>query len=169
MTEDWYVNFGDFVPGRDWEDAREYGFVSGGWGEWYSRTLRRVPVGARVWVYRPPMTGRGTKRPGGYVGRGVVIAEPMPADEAELDVRGERRRFTELHLRGTYTGNEKEEDAEWVLPVRWELTISPQAPVTQPRIFTNRNTAVQLDPAKPAHAKTLAFLKESSLGRGLED
>ena len=32
-------------------DARRYGFVSAGGGEWYSRSLRALPIGGRVFVY----------------------------------------------------------------------------------------------------------------------
>ncbi|MCW2904329.1 MAG: hypothetical protein JWO67_6594, partial [Streptosporangiaceae bacterium] len=51
--QDWYVSFGEETYGRDWEDARRYGFVSAGGGDWFSRTLRALPVGARVFVHIP--------------------------------------------------------------------------------------------------------------------
>ncbi len=38
---DWYVSFGTYSDGRAWEDARRYGFVSAGGGEWYSRSLKK--------------------------------------------------------------------------------------------------------------------------------
>lgn len=42
---DWYVSFGETSDGRSWNDAAEYGFVSAGGGEWFSRTLRNLPGG----------------------------------------------------------------------------------------------------------------------------
>lgn len=44
---DWYVSFGETSDGRSWNDAAEYGFVSAGGGEWFSRTLRNLPGGRR--------------------------------------------------------------------------------------------------------------------------
>lgn len=38
--------------GRSWEDAEAYGFVSAGGGDWFSRTLRSLPVGARVFTHQ---------------------------------------------------------------------------------------------------------------------
>jgi hypothetical protein len=65
---DWYVSFGEESGRRNWEDARTYGFVSAGGGNWYTRTLRSLPVGGRIWTYIP-----GT----GYVGVGEVIGRPL--------------------------------------------------------------------------------------------
>ena len=52
---DFYFAFGD-GPRRDWDDAREYGFVGAGGGEWYSRSLRQLKPGHRVLVYIPSGT-----------------------------------------------------------------------------------------------------------------
>jgi Endonuclease NucS C-terminal domain len=68
---DWYVSFGEDSGRRNWEDARTYGFVSAGGGLWYTRTLRALPVGARIWTYIP-----GT----GYVGVGEVVGQATPAE-----------------------------------------------------------------------------------------
>ena len=57
---EFYVSFGE-GDHRSWNDARKYGFVSGGGGEWYVGTLRMLEPGNRVWVNIP-----GT----GYVGVG---------------------------------------------------------------------------------------------------
>ncbi len=52
--QDWYVSFGDDPAGsRSWTDARRYGFVSAGGGEWYSRSLKGLPVGARIFTCIP--------------------------------------------------------------------------------------------------------------------
>jgi hypothetical protein len=61
--QDWYVSFGEEDGNRSWDDAREYGFVSAGGGKWFSRTLKNLPVGGRVFVCIPK---------GGYVGVGTV-------------------------------------------------------------------------------------------------
>ena len=45
--------------GRSWEDAREFGFVSGGGGPFYSGTLAMLSPGDRIWVN---ITGQGLRR-----------------------------------------------------------------------------------------------------------
>jgi len=78
---EFYGSFGHDKD-RNWEDARELGFISAGGGAWYSRTLELLAPGDRVWekvrkrsralrVLRPrrmarnssPRTGRQRSRP----------------------------------------------------------------------------------------------------------
>ncbi|MGH8454577.1 MAG: hypothetical protein ACRESW_08500 [Nevskiales bacterium] len=68
---EYYVSFGHDDK-RDWEEARKYGFISGGGSAWYSGTLSMLDPGARVWVNVP-----GT----GYVGVGKVIEPIVPVDD----------------------------------------------------------------------------------------
>ncbi len=86
---DWYVSFGDEPQGRSWDDARKYGFVSAGAGAWFSRTLRSLPVGARIFAYIPQV---------GYVGAGTVTGEARPFDDAFVMIGGEQRKLSELPL-----------------------------------------------------------------------
>lgn len=58
---EFYVSFGHGQT-RSWDDAREYGFVSGGGGAWYSNTLGVLNPPDRVWVNVP---GRGFVGVGG--------------------------------------------------------------------------------------------------------
>jgi hypothetical protein len=76
---DWYVSFGEENNTRSWEDARKYGFVSAGGGLWYSRSLKNLPVGARIFTCIPKT---------GYVGIGTVTGEPARFDEAVITVDG---------------------------------------------------------------------------------
>lgn len=169
--QDWYVNFGEFPNGRSWVDARELGFVSAGWEPTFSDPLRRVPAGARIWVYRAPMAGHPgiAARPGGYIGRGLVTGPAVPASEAVVTRFGRPRLLRELQdeheLAGNYFGWTSLEDAEYVLPVVWERTTSPQHPLRRAGLFSNQTTAVLFDRTKPRHAETLAFL-ESNLSTG---
>src|SRR5260370_11243278 len=66
---DFYFSFGG--ESRDWEDARKYGFVSAGGGLWYTRTLRQLQPGHRVFVHVPEH---------GYVGVGTVTRPATRAD-----------------------------------------------------------------------------------------
>lgn len=73
------------VRGRPWselEDGRRYGFVSAGGDPWYSRTLRALPVGARVFVHIAKA---------GYVAVGETPREARRFDEAEVLVEARVR------------------------------------------------------------------------------
>ena len=76
---DYYVSFGVNAH-RQWSDARRYGFVSGGQGEWYSRTLKTLSEGDRVFVCVPGE---------GYVGIGTVEGERVPVTEFSVEHDGE--------------------------------------------------------------------------------
>ena len=59
---DFYVSLGE-GPHRMWDDCVKYGFISGGGGSWYTKTLDSLFPGARVFVNIPKS---------GYVGVGEV-------------------------------------------------------------------------------------------------
>jgi hypothetical protein len=46
-------NFGEESGSRFWDDIRRYGFGPSSVGAWYFRTLRSLPIGARVFVFIP--------------------------------------------------------------------------------------------------------------------
>lgn len=71
--EPWNGEFyGSFGHGsvRDWSEARQYGFIGGGGGTWYSNSLKMVSPGDRVWVNVPGA---------GYVGVAKVTGYATPA------------------------------------------------------------------------------------------
>ena len=121
---DWYFNFGE-SPERDWEDARNHGFVSAGGGNVYSHPLRSVREDARIWVYIPTL---------GYVGVGTVNGEPQHFTESQ---------FAQIpDLNGTYVYANGED--EWVLPVEWIKTVPKAQAVRRKGMVAYRNTAVRL-------------------------
>lgn len=71
-NNEFYVSFGHNPNGRRWEDAKRYGFISGGGGRWYTKTLYQLNKGDRVWVNIPKT---------GYVGVGIVEASAVKASE----------------------------------------------------------------------------------------
>lgn len=132
---DWYVSFGEESRVRVWEDARAYGFVSAGGDTWYSRTLRNLPLGARVFVCVP-------KR--GYVGIGTVIGEATRFEDAVVTVSGEPRKLAELPLQGTYRhdpSGDTDETAEYVATVEWQATVRVSEAIWKPGMFANQNSA----------------------------
>ncbi|MEW2553384.1 endonuclease NucS domain-containing protein [Streptomyces zhihengii] len=138
---DWYVSFGEEAGGRSWRDALRYGFVSAGGGEWFSRTIRSLPLGARVFTHIPKA---------GYVGVGTVIGEPQPFDEAVLTADGEKRRIADLPLVGVYgpagEGAQKggEDRREWIVPVTWEHAVPREEALWRAGFFANQNSACKL-------------------------
>lgn len=114
----WYVSFGESPNGRSWDDTARHGFVSAGGGEWFSRTLRGLPVGARVFACIPKH---------GYVGVGIVAGEAAPFDRAEVRVNSAPTCLTDLPLQGTYWHREDgdtAESAEYVVPIDRQSTRS---------------------------------------------
>jgi Endonuclease NucS len=152
---DWYVSFGEESGNRNWDDARRYGFVSAGGGVWFSKTLRSLPEGARVFVCIPKT---------GYVGVGYVIGPAQQFDDAVVTVDGVARGLASLELRGSYhhsQGVEGEDTAEYVVPVRWEHTRPREQAVWQRGMFANQNSACKLRNRFTRDALAAAF--------GLED
>lgn len=136
--QDWYVAFGDDSGSRSWTDASAFGFVSAGGADWYSRTLKSLPVGARVFVHVPKK---------GYVGVGTVAGKAMPADDAELQVNGEPRKFRSLDLQGAYAhpgAGDGVDTAEYVVPVDWSHTVPLESAYWREGMFANQNSACKL-------------------------
>lgn len=136
--QDWYVSFGEDSAIRSWDDARKYGFVSAGGGVWYTRTLRNLPVGARVFACIP---GSGL----GYVGVGTVAGEAMRFDDAALTINGVEAKMTDLTLLGSYRhSNGVEDNDEYVVPVDWITTVDRREAVWEKGFFANQNSACKL-------------------------
>ncbi len=136
--QDWYVSFGEESGSRSWDDARRYGFVSAGGGSWYSRTLRNLPVGARVFVCIP---GAGL----GYVGIGTVTGEAMRFDDAVLTVDGADVKMTDLPLHGNYQHADGADDSdEYIVPVEWIVSVPRNEAVWEKGFFANQNSACKL-------------------------
>jgi hypothetical protein len=154
--KDFYVSFGEDQR-RDWDDAKTYGFVAAGGGEWYSRSLRQLKPGHRVFAYIPKGNGVG-----GYVGVGEVTGEVMLAKDFEVQQNGTRRPYLDV-ARAPDAGKNRDNSAlaEWVVPVRWLDARDRADAVKDSDFFANQNSAVKL-----THGYTLQKLHEAF---GLED
>lgn len=135
--QDWFVSFGHGV-GRSWEDGRKYGFVSAGGGSWYSRSLRSLPVGARINVHVPGM---------GYVAVGRTTGEAQRFDQAMVMVDGHPVRLAEQELSASYdhTRPDTTDDlAEYVVPVDWIESVPLSQAYWERGMFANQNSACKL-------------------------
>lgn len=132
-----YCNFGiqEDGEGRSWEDARKYGFVAAGGGRWYSRTLRNLKEGERIWVNIPRY---------GYAGVGYVVSEPMTINQF-LD----KKHISQDALKGSYWFEEEHslDDVDYVVQVEWIHTV-PKEQAVSGALFGNQNTV-----ARPIAAK----------------
>ena len=144
---EFYVSYGS---NRSWEDARQYGYISGGGGSWYSQTLKLLSPGDRVWVNIPKT---------GYVGVGRVL-EPVQSaneftvptpegDRLAVDVVRDGERF---RARG-----DDPQTAEYFVRVEWLDTVDNKHAVNELGLFGNQNTVCQ--PTTPKWRHTVERLK----------
>ena len=140
----WYVNAGD-GPHRSWEDMRKYGFIAAGGGRTYSGKLDLLSPGDLIFVYQKQM---------GYVGTGTVEGSAVRAEEFTVD--GQPLLSLPLSQPNLAHNKESEEEAEYVVSVKWMKTFALADARTFPGAFANQNVVCRLrDPA------TLDFLTKT--------
>jgi len=134
-NHEFYVSFGG---GRDWEEARKYGFISGGGGRFYSQTLHLLNPGDRVWVNVP-----GT----GYVGVGRVEQTVVPLEQFQVDnTMGQRVPITAIGGLGVAEGVPSTVDvdkAEYFVRVRWDKTVSLDKAYKERGLFGSQHTVAR--------------------------
>jgi hypothetical protein len=133
---DFYVSFGEDEQ-RSWEDARRYGFISGGGGKWYSGTLSLLEPGHRVFVNIPQT---------GYVGVGTVTESVQPVSEFTVDVDGVRKPILEAPLQAPNMTREigDPDRCEYLVRVDWIKTVPRDEAYWEPGFFANQNTVCRL-------------------------
>lgn len=146
----WFVNVGEGEH-RNWDDNRKYGYIGAGQGEKYSRPLRHLQVGDKIFAYMKGI---------GYVGYGEVTKDATPISDFVVDHLG--KPLLELPLRAVRASENKDsaEKAEWTVGVRWLKEVPREQAKTFKGVFANQNIVCKLrDP------KTLEFLRsEFSVG-----
>ena len=146
---EFYVSFGEGTA-RSWEDARQYGFISGGGGSWYSQTLKLLKTDDRVWVKIP-----GT----GFVGVGRVAGEAESCSDFSVNTPTGERLILEVgraHYHGEHAGDD--ENSEWFVPVKWLDTVPEDKAFNEVGLFGNQNTVCQ--PTTPKWRHTVERLKQ---------
>ena len=144
---EYYVSFGS---SRDWEDARQYGFVSGGGGRWYSQTLELLSPGDRLWVNIPKT---------GYVGVGRVTEGVQSARDFMVQTPdGERPCLDVLKQAQRYREDADDpEKTERFVAVQWLDTVAEADAVSEVGLFGNQNTVCQ--PTTPKWRHTVERLQ----------
>lgn len=132
---EFYCSFGG---GRNWEEARKYGFISGGGGRFYSQTLALLNVGDRVWVNIP-----GT----GYVGVGRVEETVVPVEEFLVpNAEGQQVPITQipdLDIAQSLPSTVDAEKAEYVVRMRWDVTVPTSKAVKERGFFGVQHTVAR--------------------------
>src|SRR5690606_34227649 len=157
---EYYASFGD-SHSRSWEEARRYGFISGGGGSWYSGTLFLLDPGDRVWVKVP-----GT----GFVGVGRVRSAAVPAAEFELhDPDGVVRPALEVRTAANYHREfaHDPEKSEYFVSVDWLDTVPLLGAVNEVGLFGNQNTVCA--PRTPKWRHTVERLKLAFPNHGVSE
>lgn len=149
-----YASFGH-GDGRDWEEARKYGFISGGGGSWYSNTLNLLKIGDRVWV----------KAPGhGFVGVGEVTGPRLSIKDFTLSGQP----ASEVLKGATYHRQfaDDPDRSEYFVPVKWLRTVPLDQAVNEIGLFGNQNTVCK--PRTPKWRTTVERLRQA-FGIGASD
>jgi hypothetical protein len=136
---DFYVAFGEGDHDRRrWEDAVRYGFVSGGGGPWYSRTLNALQPGHRVFVHIPQT---------GYVGVGTVEEPAKPVTEFLVTTDTGERPILEVPDLVAHNMGADADDSdrrEYLVRIRWLKTHEKTQGFWEQGLFANQNTATKL-------------------------
>ncbi len=146
---EYYASFG---YDRSWEEARKYGFISGGGGTWYSGTLKQLSPGDRVWVNIPAT---------GYVGVGRVTEERAAAKDFIVPTPdGDRPALEVLSNGDALKANANDlEKTEYFVRVEWLDSVPKEEAFNEIGLFGNQNTVCQ--PRTPKWRKTLDRLKHA--------
>lgn len=153
---EYYASYGaDDV--RSWEEAVKYGFISAGWGAWYTNTLSLLQPGDRIWVNIP---GKG------YVGVGEVTEERKPIDDFMVkDGNGKAVPLASLSAKAAKYPKAKDdpEKAEYLVRVKWLKTVHEGQAIKERGFFGNQNTVAR--PKTPKWEHTIERLK---IGFGIQ-
>ena len=130
----------------------EYGFVCGGGGVWYSRTLELLKPDDRVWVKVPNV---------GFVGVGRVTGQATPVRSFNVRASdGTDVPVLDVAKRGTYHREFADdlEKCEYFVAVEWLQTFPVHEAVWEIGLFGNQNTVCK--PTTPKWRFTVDRLKE---------
>jgi hypothetical protein len=113
---------------RRWADMVLHGFISTGGGRWYSRTLRVLEPGHRVWAHIPKV---------GYAGVAIVTAPVVPVSETEL-------LGLDLEAPAMDRDIDDPDRCEYVVRVRWLVASAREEAFWIPGLYANENSVTRL-------------------------
>jgi hypothetical protein len=147
---EFYCSFGH-GDGRSWKEAVKYGFICGGGGSWYSKTLQLLNSGDRIWVNVPGL---------GFVGVGRVTGRAQSALTFKVPTTNGEVLAMEVLKEASYERQflDDPERCEYFVPVRWLQTVPLENAIREIGLFGNQNTVCQ--PTTPKWRSTIQRLKE---------
>jgi hypothetical protein len=147
---EYYCSFGHSAT-RAWQDAQAFGFICGGGGTWYSKSLKMLAPGDRVWVNIPQQ---------GYVGVGRVTGLATAAADFTVKQNGIDVPVMQAALHGTYHAEHVNDPdlSEYFVPIEWLHTVPVEQAVKEVGMFGNQNTVCR--PTTPKWRWTIERLKE---------
>lgn len=133
---DFFVSLGEGSH-RSWQNCQTYGFVSGGQGQWYSRTLTMLFDEARVFVCIPNK---------GYAGVGIVKEPAKPVKDFTVDLNGATMPILQTHLQAPNMGENADnpELSEYLVRVEWLKTLPVEQAVWGKGMFVSGHTVCRL-------------------------
>lgn len=133
---DFYVNQGE-GPDMNWDDCRKYGFVTGGGGLWYSKTLEHLFRGARIFVNIPKT---------GYVGVGLVREPSVMVKDFKVEVDGRMVPLLDCPLVGKELGNNRDnaELSNYAVRVEWIKAVPREQAYWEKGLFAIQHTACKM-------------------------
>lgn len=140
----YYGSFGHEEGGRNWEDARKFGFFSAGGGSWYSRSLSVLRPDDVIWVQSPEH---------GYVGVGRVRSRSNPIEEVMIRDGANESRLIDQRLVGEYRHEHSADDdtREFAVLVDWIKAVPLAEAQHQVGFFGNQNSVCRPRVAKWNH------------------
>ncbi|MCH6485378.1 hypothetical protein MMG85_17640 [Pseudoxanthomonas sp. LH2527] len=149
-NREYYASFGEHEA-RSWEEARRFGFLAAGGGAWYSRTLKMLKPGDRVWVRVP---GKG------YVGVGQVTASAVPVDDFKVEIDGRSRDIIDVApaIAQATRFVDDADAAEYLVGVDWLRAVPISQAIHEAGFFGNQNSVAR--PRAESWVKTVERLKE---------
>lgn len=142
----WFVNVGEGEH-RNWEDNVAYGYIAAGQHEKYSRPLKKLKVGDKIFAY---MKGEG------YTGYGEVVKEAVMV--RDFFVEDKQANLLELPLKAPLANENSEspEFSDWAVGVRWIKAFPKGQAKKFAGIFANPNIVCKL-----RDEATVGYLEEN--------
>ena len=122
---------------RNWDDMRNYGFVSAGHGEKYRKAMANLFDGARVWASIP-----GT----GYVGVGEVVAPAVRIRDFSVQHEGKEVPILDAPLSAShmFQGADDADESEYLARIKWLATRPRDQAIWEKGMFANQNVVARL-------------------------
>jgi len=143
----WFVNVGEGIH-RNWDDNIRYNYLGAGQGVKYSRALKRLKVGDKIFAYLKGL---------GYVGYGEVVHEAIMIKD--FFVEKESKLLLELPLKAPNVSEniDDPELSEWAIGIKWLKSYSREEAKTFKGIFANQNVVCELRQPETVNFLTREF------------